>query len=127
MQRSIYYVSKSLHEVEVRYLPLEKAVLAVVHAMRKLPYYFQSHIVVVLTQLPFRSLLWSADYTGRIAEWGMILWAFDIKYIPCTFIKGQVPADLVAEFVESPLEEELANQDMDGKSVGVVSLQEPLS
>ena len=120
-------MSKSLHEVEVRYLPLEKAVLAVVHAMRKLPYYFQSHIVVVLTQLPFRSLLWSADYTGRIAEWGMILWAFDIKYIPCTFIKGQVPADLVAEFVESPLEEELANQDMDGKSVGVVSLQEPLS
>ena len=127
MQRSIYYVSKSLHEVEVRYLPLEKAVLAVVHAMRKLPYYFQSHIVVVLTQLSFRSLLWSVDYTGRIAEWGMILGAFDIKYIPCTFIKGQVPADLVAEFVESPLEEELANQDMDGKSVSVVSLQEPLS
>ena len=30
-QRSIYYVSKSLHEVEIRYLPLEKAILAVVH------------------------------------------------------------------------------------------------
>ena len=32
IQRPVYYVSKSLHEVEVRYLPLEKAILAVVHA-----------------------------------------------------------------------------------------------
>ena len=32
VQWLIYYVSKSLHKVEVRYLPLEKAILAVVHA-----------------------------------------------------------------------------------------------
>ena len=35
VQRPVYYVSKSLYEVEVRYLPLEKAILAVVHATRK--------------------------------------------------------------------------------------------
>ena len=40
VQRPVYYVSKSLHEVEVRYLPLEKAILAMVHGMRKLPHYF---------------------------------------------------------------------------------------
>ena len=40
IQRPVYYVSKSLHEAEVRYLSLEKAILAVVHATRKLPYYF---------------------------------------------------------------------------------------
>ena len=68
IQRPVYYVSKSLHEAEVRYLPLEKAILVVVHATRKLPHYFQSHTVIVLTQLPFRSLLQSADYTGRIAK-----------------------------------------------------------
>ena len=51
IQRPVYYVSKSLQEVEMRYLPLEKAVLAIVHATRKLPHYFQAHIVVVLTQL----------------------------------------------------------------------------
>ena len=49
VQRSVYYVSKSLQEAEVRYLPLEKAILAIVHAMRKLPYYFQAHTIVVLT------------------------------------------------------------------------------
>ena len=31
VQRPVYYVSKSLHEVEIHYLPLEKAILAVVH------------------------------------------------------------------------------------------------
>ena len=91
-------MSKSLHEVKVRYLPLKKAILAVVHATRKLPHYFQSHIVVVLTQLPLRSLFRSVDYIERIAKWGTILGTFDIKYMPCTFIKVQVLADLVAEF-----------------------------
>ena len=78
VQRLVYYVSKSLHEVEVRHLPLEKAILAVVHATHKLPHYFQSHIVVVLTQLPLISLLRSVDYTWRIAKWGTILGVFDI-------------------------------------------------
>ena len=52
VKRPIYYMSKSLHEVDIRYLPLEKAILAIVHATRKLPHYFQAHTVVVLTQLP---------------------------------------------------------------------------
>ena len=68
VQRPVYYVSKSLHEAKVCYLPLEKAILVVVHATRKLLHYFQSHTVVVLTQRPLRSLLWSVDYTGRIAK-----------------------------------------------------------
>ena len=40
MQRPVYYVSKLLHEAEIRYLLLEKAVLAIVQATRKLPHYF---------------------------------------------------------------------------------------
>ena len=67
-QQPVYYVSKLLHEAEIRYLPLEKAILAMVHATRKLPYYFQAHRVVVLTQFPLRAILRSANYTGRIAK-----------------------------------------------------------
>ena len=122
----VYYVSKSLHEVEVHYLPLEKAILAIVHITRKLPHYFQSHTVVVLTQLLLSSLLRSTDYTGRIAKWGTILRAFDIKYIPCTSVMGQVLADLMAEFAESPLEKEVKTQCMDEELVGIISMQEPL-
>ena len=57
IQRPVHYVSKSLHKAEIHYLPLEKAILAVVHATRKLPHYFQAHTVVVLTPLPLRALL----------------------------------------------------------------------
>ena len=32
VQRPVYYVSKLLHKAEVCYLPLEKAILVVVHA-----------------------------------------------------------------------------------------------
>ena len=67
-QRPVYYVSKSLYDAEIRYLPLEKAILAVVHGTRKLPNYFQTHTMVVLTQLPLKAILQSADYTGRIAK-----------------------------------------------------------
>ena len=87
VQRPVYYVSKSLHEAKVHYLPLEKAILAVVLGTRKLPHYFQVHTVVVLTQLPLKTILRSADYTGRVAKWGTILEAFDIKYMPRTSIK----------------------------------------
>ena len=57
----------------------------------------------------------------------MILGDFDIKYMPRTSTKGQVLTDLVAEFAESLLEEEVERQNMDEKLVGMVSLQEPLS
>ena len=57
VQRPIYYVSKSLHEAKVCYLPLEKAILAMVYVTHKLPHYFQSHTIIVLTQLLLRSLL----------------------------------------------------------------------
>ena len=47
--RPVYYVSKSLHEAQVRYLPLEKAILAVVLGTGKLLHYFQAHTIVVHT------------------------------------------------------------------------------
>ena len=119
-------MSKSLHEAEIRYLPLEKAILVVVHGTRKLPHYFQAHTVIILTQLPLKAILRSVDYTGRIAKWGTILGAFDIKYVPHTSIKGQVLADLVAEFTEGLAENESEAPPMDEKSVGLVTVQEPL-
>ena len=42
--------------------------------------------------------------------------------MPRTSIKGQVLIDLVVKFAESSLEEKVEKQNMDGKSVGVVSL-----
>ena len=47
--------------------------------------------------------------------------------MPRTSIKGQVLVDLVVEFAESPIGEDREEQGMNGKSVGLISLQGPLS
>ena len=47
VQQLVYYISKTLVDAETRYLPLEKLVLALVHATRKLPHYFQAHTIYV--------------------------------------------------------------------------------
>ena len=56
-----------------------------------------------------------------IAKWGTILRAFNIKYMPRTSVKGQVLADLVAEFTEPELDELLTDRNMDEKLVGTIS------
>ena len=121
IQWPVYFVSKSLHKTEVRYLPLEKAILVVVLGTRKLPHYFQAHTMVVLTQLPLKTILRSADYMGRIAKWGKILGAFDIKYMPLTSVKGKILVDLVAEFTEPKIEELPSKGNMDEKLVSTIS------
>ena len=68
VQQPVYYISKTLVDVETRYLPLEKLVLTLVHVTRKLPHYFQVHTVFVLTKYPLQSLLRRSDFTGRITK-----------------------------------------------------------
>ena len=82
MQQPVYYISKTMIDAEIKYLPLEKLVLALVHATRKLPHYFQAHTVYVLTEYLLQSLLKRSDFMGRIAKWGTRLGSFDIRYRP---------------------------------------------
>ena len=68
------------------------------------PLFPRTHTVVVITQPLLRSTLRSTDYAGRIAKWGTVLGASNIKYMPHTSVKGLVLTGLVAWFAESPLE-----------------------
>ena len=94
----MYYISKTLVDAEMRYLPLEKLVLALVHTTKKLPQYFQAHTVFNLTEYPLQSLLKRFDFTSKIAKWGTQLGSFDIRYRLRNAIKGQVFTDFVVEF-----------------------------
>ena len=62
--------------------------------------------MVVLTQIPLQALLRKSDYTGRIAKWGTMLGAYDVKYMPRIARKGEILADFVVEFIEGTIEEE---------------------
>ena len=88
VQQPIYYVSKTLVDAETRYLLLEKLVLALVHAIRKLLHYFQAHTIYVLTEYPLQLLLKRSNFPGKIAKWGTQLGFFDIRYRPRSSMKG---------------------------------------
>ena len=63
----MYYIRKILLEAKMRYLPLEKIALVLVHATRRLLHYFQAHTIIVLTEYPLQELLRRDEFSGRIA------------------------------------------------------------
>ncbi|KAI3767660.1 hypothetical protein L2E82_17975 [Cichorium intybus] len=104
-QRPVYFVSRALQGPELRYLQLEKLVLALIYAARRLRRYFQAHHIEVLTSQPIRQILLKPEKSGRLAKWAIELGEHDIDYKPRTSIKGQALADFLAEI---PEEEEAA-------------------
>ncbi|XP_022013900.1 uncharacterized protein LOC110913371 [Helianthus annuus] len=99
-QTPIYYISRVLAGPETRDPTLEKLVLALVHATRRLKRYFQGHRVQVLTNYPLWQILHKQEISGRLAKWAIELGALDIEYRKRTAIKGQVIADFLAEIPE---------------------------
>ena len=66
-QRLVFFVSKSLADVERCYSHLEQAALALQEETKKLCPYFQAHPIVVLTDLPLRSTIHKLDLSRRLA------------------------------------------------------------
>ncbi|KAJ9537370.1 hypothetical protein OSB04_030103 [Centaurea solstitialis] len=97
-QRPIYYVSKSFLDAETRYTSMEKLLLGLMTAAKKLRHYFESHHIIVVTNYPLKTVLRKPELTGRLAKWSIYLSGFDIEFKPKTTIKSQVLADFVAEF-----------------------------
>lgn len=97
-ERAIYYISCSLVRYELNYSPIEWACLAVVFVAHKLRYYMLNHKTKLIAKIdPLKYLLSKATLTGRLAKWDMILSEYDIEYVDCKAIKGQVIADQLAD------------------------------
>ena len=96
-QKPVFFVNKSLANVETRYNHLEQAALAFRMAAKKLRPYFQAHPIVVLTNLPLHSTIHKPDLSGRKACWAIELSEYGILYKPRLAKKGQVLADFLAE------------------------------
>ncbi|KAF8104275.1 hypothetical protein N665_0175s0004 [Sinapis alba] len=62
--------------------------LAIVTSARKLHPYFQSHSIVVLTDLPLQTILQNANQSGRLSKWTINLSEYDISYKSRPTIKG---------------------------------------
>jgi hypothetical protein len=68
VQRSVYYISKVLHEAKTRYLEVHKLLYAVLIASRKLCHYFQAHRSSVVSSYPLRAVLHNPNVTDNIAK-----------------------------------------------------------
>ncbi|GLU23140.1 hypothetical protein SLE2022_391670 [Rubroshorea leprosula] len=104
-QKPICYVSKVLQGAEQNYPLAEKAAFALVYTARKLRAYFQSHQIVVYTDLPLRKILQKPELSGRLVGWSVELSEYDLKFRPRTTIKGQAVADFLVECISAIKEE----------------------
>ena len=101
VQHPVYYCSRALRGAEERYPRIEKLILALVTAARKLRPYFQVHTIEVPTEYPMKQVLHKPETSRRRMKWAIELSEFDIRYKPKTAIKGQVLADFVMEFTSA--------------------------
>ena len=82
---------------------IEKVILSLVFAARRLRRYFQAHVITVLTEHPIRQILMQPERSGRLAKWTIELGEHDIHYKPRTSIKGQALADFLTEMPEEEI------------------------
>ncbi|XP_077251775.1 uncharacterized protein LOC143890999 [Tasmannia lanceolata] len=96
-QKPVYYVSRILHDAELRYHRIEKIAYTLVMVARKLRPYFQSHTIDVLTNQTLRQILHKPYSSGILVKLSVVLGEFDIRYKPRPAIKAQVLADFLVE------------------------------
>ncbi|GJU80740.1 reverse transcriptase domain-containing protein [Tanacetum coccineum] len=106
-QIPVYFVSRALRGPESTINPMEKLVLALLSASKRLKRYFQAHTIVVITDQPIKQLLSSSEMSGRMLKWKFELEGYDIQYRPRTAIKGQILADFIVERPEEESPDEL--------------------
>ncbi|GJZ41786.1 reverse transcriptase domain-containing protein [Tanacetum coccineum] len=87
------------------YTAMEKLVLALVHASKRLRRYFQAHPIIVITYQPIKNILSNPEVAGRMQKWSIQLGEFGIHYRPKYLRKGQV----LIRFIKEKTEEEGQN------------------
>ncbi|XP_022027412.1 uncharacterized protein LOC110928683 [Helianthus annuus] len=97
VQTPVYYVSRTLTDPETRYAIMEKLVLALIHASRRLRRYFANHVIHVLTNYNIGNILARPEISGRLAKWAIELGGHNVVFRTRPSIKGQVLADFMTE------------------------------
>ncbi|GKC98696.1 reverse transcriptase domain-containing protein [Tanacetum coccineum] len=110
-QMHIYFVSMALRGPELNYTSMEKLVMALVHASKRLKRYFQAHPIIVITDQPIQQILSRPEVAGMLQKWSIELGEYAIHYRPRVSVKGQILAYFIVKRPEedssdTPMEEE---------------------
>nr|GEZ36536.1 reverse transcriptase domain-containing protein [Tanacetum cinerariifolium] len=91
-QMSVYFISRALQGPELNYSPMEKLVLSLVFAAKRLRRYFQAHPIAVITDQPIKQVMSCLDVAGRLQKWSIMLGEHNITYRPRTDSRGTMDA-----------------------------------
>ena len=72
-QRPMFYVSRMLLDAETRYSAIEKMVLALVNAKKKLCHYFETHPITMIIDFPIKQILSKPDLSSGLMKWAIDL------------------------------------------------------
>nr|GEX24402.1 reverse transcriptase domain-containing protein [Tanacetum cinerariifolium] len=97
VQTPIYFISRALQGPILNYTPMEKLVLSLVFAAKRLRRYFQAHPITVITNQPIKQIMSRLDVVGRLQKWSIMLGEHNITDMPRTSIKEQILADFLIE------------------------------
>jgi hypothetical protein len=75
-ERPVYFISMVLRDARLRYPQVQKLLLGVLLASRKLRHYFESHRITGVNSYSLGRVLHNRSATWRIAEWAMELSGF---------------------------------------------------
>ena len=70
-QLPISYVNHSMVPVEIRYLDIEKLMLALLVFSQKLKPYFEAHMIIVPTSYPLKQVLHKLETSELLIKWVM--------------------------------------------------------
>ncbi|GKC50970.1 reverse transcriptase domain-containing protein [Tanacetum coccineum] len=97
VQTPVYFISRTLQGLELNYTLMEKLVLSLVFAAKRLWRYFQAHPIAVVTDQAIKQIISRLDVTGRLQKWSVMLGEHNITYRPRMSVKGQILADFLIE------------------------------
>ncbi|GJR02724.1 reverse transcriptase domain-containing protein [Tanacetum coccineum] len=106
-QRPIYIISIVLQGAKLNYPTMQKLVLALIHAARRLKRYFQAYKITILTNKPIRLLLLKPKKSRRVARWVIELGEHEIEFKLRNVIKEKILVDFLAETQEEDDETDL--------------------
>ncbi|XP_072087852.1 uncharacterized protein [Arachis hypogaea] len=97
-ERAVYYLSRVLIDIEMRYSPIKKLCLSLYHACMKLKCYMVAKSVKVIAQTDIIKYMLSFPMLrGHLGEWMLALMEFDLQYVPAKTVKGQVIANFLVD------------------------------
>ncbi|KAI5327367.1 hypothetical protein L3X38_026763 [Prunus dulcis] len=97
-EQAVYYLSRTLTEVERRYFAIERLCLALYFTAVKLRHYMLPHTIYIIAKTDLiKYMLTRPMLRGRIGKWTLALTEFTLRYVPQKAVKGQAVADFLAD------------------------------